>query len=689
MSARTEVVPYVWNTLDGLAAQVGVGCTPYKIPAAMLNDAAAWRTGNTVLLPLSLSAEPATLGRFFREGYEWVDVPEGIHASTLIELFGQLFQHDNKRFAHMDPLLVIASATANDVARVQAMRGATMATSSASCARMQADPGLMAAHALLSIPQYVDPGMIPFADLAFLHFEYWGNSELRFAVLDEMFKRVTPPSSTGWDFTLGGLISPRFPLAIPWSGFFGGLLSMILPQALPFEKNGKKVQKVLARSARKGVPIRALATHVGEAVQKIKVTSLEAPIIELDGFATQTLAPIYLNEWQTGSSKLRFRITIPVSAQKTILEIVRGETVIYRKTHDFGEFVVPGVHLWNWDGYDDNGVFDTMVLKSDDLEARVTVTDMHGRVAVARTELAAGPGTIRWVDARIDKKAKQVDVTVHARFSNPSDVEIASVKIPLPQGMGQAIGSMLDPVGGAQGFSLIPMAASIPGVSEAMPEASNLPVGDLVNNNQLALSLNIPKSFDLPESQFEQFKADILFGIGFHWSRQVTLDGATFQLSVGCRERATDAVRTFLARPAAKAFQELGIGDGSPFGGPQVDTGGRSFNLAAIMEGLPIVDIWNTSEADQYMRRYVGAHELGHSVLREAYDPVYSICHKGTSSVGQASFPTGPVPGATGELDVMLYWMTGVGLSEADYARVRATEDDARALIWMAKVVFG
>lgn len=678
MSARSDIVSYTWNTLDGLSAQVGVNCSPYKIPASMLNDAAAWQTKKTVLLPLSLSAEPATLGRFFRDGYEWVPIPDGVQASTLMDLFVKLFDYDKKRFAHLDPLLVMASAAAADAAKIKALAGNSMGTSGA-------DPALSAAHALLTAPSLIDPTMVPFADLAFTHFDYWENSALRCEMFDEMFKRVVPPSSTSWDFTLAGIISPRFPLAIPWAGFFGGLMAMVAPQAIPVEKNGKKIEKVLARKALQGVPIRALATPKGAPEKAITVLSLEPPRIELDGWTTQTVAPIYLNEWNTKESKLRFRLTLPVSAQKTVLEIVHERAVIFRQEHNLGEFIVPGVHLWYWDCFDDRGIFDTKVLKSNELEARLTVTDMSGRVATAKTEIGTGPGNIRWTDVKIDTANKRVEVVVYARFSNPSEVELASLKIPLPAGTGKAITSMLDPIAGERGFSLIPMAAAIPGVGSNIPQASNLPISELTNNDQVSLSMGIPKTFDLGEARFDQFKADILFGIGFHWSRTVTLDGQDYSMEVSCKERASDCVRTFLSEAAPKALQDLGIGDGSNFGS---DAGSRSFNLAAFMEGLPIVDIWDNTD-QQFNRRYVGAHELGHSVLREAYDPVYSICHKGTSSVGQERLPTGPLVPTSGEIDVMNYWAPGASIPEEGYARVRASHDDARALIWMSKVVFG
>ena len=683
MSARTDVVPYVWNTLDGLAAQCGVPCTPYKLAPALLNDAPSWRTGEVVRLPLGFSSEPASVARFFRDGYEWVPVPDGVWGATLFELFSALFAHDKRRFAHLDPVVVMTCHGMSEVARVRAIAGDHMAISSASCDLMRADPALLAAHIEMTSLSYVEPSVIPFADLAFVHFEHWANSALRCAILDEMLVRPPPPPAAKWDFTLAGLVSPRLPLAVPYASFFEGLLATILPQAIPCERNGKKIERVLARRPARGVPIRTAAVPEGRYPGHVQVISLEPPFIELDGWDAQTIAPIYLNEWRTRSSKLRFRVTLPLVAHRTVLEIVSAGAVLYSESHDRGELTMPGVHLWSWDGYDQNGVFDTMVFKKNELSARLTYTDLQGHVAVATTELAASAGKIRWLDAKIDAGQRSVDVTVYARFSKPSELDLLSLKIPLPDGLGNALRGAAESIGKNAGFVLGPLEEAASGLPD-VPFAPSVSSTELFNENKLALSLAMPKPFDLDEVTFQTYKADVLFGIQFHWSRSVSLDGETFDLRVGCRERPTDAVRTFLMKMPSTAFGELGVET-------DLFESSGGCNLATFMEGLPVIDVWNEVHfGGPLQRRSTGGHELGHSVLREAYSPIFSLCHKGSSTVLQTASAKAGMYGQDGEIDLMCYWAQGGGkVADADVPRVRATEDDARALVWMAKVVVG
>ena len=323
--------------------------------------------------------------------------------------------------------------------------------------------------------------------------------------------------------------------------------------------------------------------------------------------------------------------------------------------------------------------------------------EREGRVGVAKTELGTSAGNIRWADAKIDRKNRTIDVSAFMRFSSPSELTFASVTIPLPKGTGAAFSKVIDTVGSTPGLSLVPL---FPDAVKDIPEDVDTPppwvpafkkddLGRLLNDDHLALSLPVPKVFDLDPITFGMYREAIIQGISERWSREVTIDGAKWALRVQCTERHNDSFRVFLTAAAPKALNALGLKDANtPFG---QSAGSRPFNLAAIAEGLPIIYIYNDLVPPSVLNmRDTGAHEFGHSVLREAYDPLTSCCHKGITTPWGADIVTRPTyPAADGtdpsepKVDIMFYY------SGSDDQRTWATEDDARALVWMCKVIVG
>lgn len=706
MSARTEIVPFWWTTLDELTARVGSDVTPYKIPASMLNGCNNWSGGSVVQIPLALSSQPATVARFFREGYEWVDVPEDVTATTLIDLFAELHGKDKVRFAHFDPLLIAATTAYRDIAKVKEGLGSHMVPKPDPVTGFAPPGWLVALNATqIAIAEAARAAsLLPFEDLGRLHFDYWGNSEWRMGFLGRMFTTYQLPKS--WDMNIMGIGAGNpilgLPAALPAAGMpvGQGLLAALAPQTLPIETafaGGKiRMAKVLARKPLEGAAIRAIATPKGLPERKMNVVSVEPPRIELDGWSTQTLVPFYLNTWKTREAKLAFRITVPFASLKTVIEIVHQRHIVYSEVHELGAFIVPGVHLWLWDGFDSNGVFDSKVLKSNEIVARVTITDMQGRVSVATTELGTGPGNIRWTDVKVDTRLKTIDVSIFIRATKPSDHNFASVSFPLPKGTGAFLSKAIDGFGSNPALSMVPL---FPEVVEKIPEHIGNPppfvpalpkesIPRLLNDDRMALTAPFPSAFDLDPVLQAQFKRELLFGISQRWSRDVTLDGETYRLTAHVSERQSDAFWVILSAAAPKALDAM-FGTGNNYIGPQ--SGSRSFNLASFGEGLPILYIYDdldAGSADPDNQRDLGAHEFGHTVLREAFDPLTSACHKGTSDPIGAISSSAPVFLTTVPLgglgDIMLYYPGG-----PDEARTWATEDDARALGWMTKVVFG
>jgi len=756
LKQRTQVINYRWTVLDAAAAQIAVlldvWATPYRIRPRDLDKgrrgiklglplldsegfkasdiSGGFNTGELVSFSLGLTADPPSVARFFREGYEWVDVPTEIDISgmKIKEVLEACYEHDAVRFAHCDPKIVYSTYAASAAARWPEM--------------MPISP--------LRVPGFaLNPYNYPWGDLAMLHLEYWDNTDLRAALINQYANFDQPKlSQTGWLDALKGL--GVFALALlgddPWTGVWGDLW----PWMLPAQEGEYKLKKVLARTALTGVPIQALPTSIAAGGKSksdsrtVTVVSMPPPRIELDGFGRQTIHPLRDPVGllpgpfarRPRASKLRFRITIPVPALTTTIEIYRGDSLYYRETHQLGEFLIPGMHIWSWDCYDKDGVFDTMALKGGDLSARLTVTDLKGRTSVTAMPLACGPGSVRWADVRIDSDEQQIDVTTFLHFLAPSEIKLFDLELPvdnLASGLDTAMSWLSDkasPSGGAAMMGMLPSLldawpadagtgfddlleelratfrtegqGSDPGSAASaavnkymglLPQMLN--TGDIDVGSELG---RIMSGSDLDQVLFERSRIAIINGIKRHWSRSVTIEGEPWTLTTNCKERAVDAQRNYLAS------------DGGWFGAARKKDGDRAFNAATFGEGLPIFSVWTSrhdcepADVDRgwltdedAKRAEVGAHELGHSVLRERKDFVFSLLHKGTSTAGQKRKPDSPFhleEDASGnvnwEIDVMYYYHNDSDPPpETWQERTMAAEEDACVLINMAKITFG
>lgn len=670
MNVHTDVVPYCWTEVDRLAEAMrvipGLYVTPYRIPRGALGGAAGHRAGQLVHVPLGASDNAAVVGRFFRAGYEWVAVPDGVDPTglTMQGLFEALFALDPVRFAHLDPALVMALA-----------------------ARRAAEtlPGGPAIRA-------VDPMLAPYADLAQLHFDYWGNTRLRGRVIAAAIAPTT--------LDLGAGIA----LDLPWFGGdpLAGMLPVLLPSATPAEREGVKVERVLARAATRGADLRAVPRRLGGGVRTtLRVGSLEPPRIELDGWQPQRLEPLRPGEWRLGASRVRFLVTTTSPSLEVRFEVLRGEAVYYGEVHAEGELLAPGVHVVTWDGRDLQGVWDSAVLKENDLSARLTVVDAAGRIRVATAALHTAPSTVRWVDARIDPAARAVTVHTYARYRSPSELELFSVDVGLPALPGGTVASYLGEA--ARRLPVLPW-PSLPGAAGAALAAVGAPAA--IVGDRVRLRVNFPPLLDLDENTYQTLKGLTIEGIHQHWSRvgerAVAIDGEAYDLEVHGRERAHDAVNTFLCRTLPEALGRIGVGDGTVDSG---DLGTRPFN-ACLAEGWPIVIFWSEGFRIGYLRRS-GAHEIGHTVLREYQNIFVSMTHKGTSDFGLDQQPIAAArtrseeaAEAPHEVDLMHYHHAEARNGdeteeeiEAEEARLDAltfaTEDDARGLVTLASVMFG
>ena len=96
-----------------------------------------------------------------------------------------------------------------------------------------------------------------------------------------------------------------------------------------------------------------------------------------------------------------------------------------------------------------------------------------------------------------------------------------------------------------------------------------------------------------------------------------------------------------------------------------------------------------------------GGARAGHSVLRDERDKVYSVTHKGSTTLTQDVLPPPPqgnsaTPGQSQdnypqppkEIDLMKYWNPPRGFKPEFYQREVVAEDDAKGAISISRVEF-
>ena len=137
--------------------------------------------------------------------------------------------------------------------------------------------------------------------------------------------------------------------------------------------------------------------------------------IKLSG--NKILTPLNIPDYKEmisgGSTKNTEKIDFTITnkgdeAEALSLEVLDGNEVIYSERQT-GKYCDKGEHAWQWDGYSNQGILDTTKLKSKSLLVRLIALcgDMMIKVDYP---LHNSPEEQKWVDVKVDRKQKTVDI---------------------------------------------------------------------------------------------------------------------------------------------------------------------------------------------------------------------------------------------------------------------------------------
>ncbi|GEM59214.1 hypothetical protein B0A78_07975 [Flavobacterium columnare NBRC 100251 = ATCC 23463] len=385
---------------------------------------------------------------------------------------------------------------------------------------------------------------------------------------------------------------------------------------------------------------------------------------------------------------------IVITAQKTpkLFSKIKAETPPLNpikpiKTFDIqklmDDYLYPDLtHIGNycilWDGFNNDEIYDSTWFDGKKLKAKITAKK-GSTTKVQEIEFETTRKEVDWVDVKIDKKTKRIDVTLRVNLKD----------------------------GGANGLDCKQV---LKGMRDNTHWVTECPWDDIPTN---VIQPNKPIIKQRTRS-FKDLEKLALDGLNYHWGRNknhtvgndVKINGESFEVYVksqNCNNKALNEVDL--------VFNTNGGWDRS--GNPGV--------LAKISYNVGYIEYSNgwgyqiTNNEDSEFKE-TAAHEIGHSILKDYGGVTYSWQHKGTSYLLlQDKKPTpdnsrieiffqnsihidaspntlGEYYPTSGEIDLMKYYHSldpnNKLVSRPDSKRTIAAEKDVLSLIWLTKLKF-
>lgn len=357
--------------------------------------------------------------------------------------------------------------------------------------------------------------------------------------------------------------------------------------------------------------------------------------LELKSGGNRILTPLEIpdyDELASGTTKNRETIDFLIinreqPADSLTLEVLDGSTLIYAES-DTAKLLPTGEHPWQWDGYSLAGVLDTKLLKSAALKVRLTAVK-GGLQQIVELPLANESEEVDWVDARVDRNAKTIEITVRPSFSD----------------------------GGVKG--------GIPGVAPT-------PYKDLEAFAKAGIELHWSRNGTRAS------------GVG----SGISSSKGTYLLTVTADLNSQPKAKAF---PLTENLTVDGGRSTSLGGFRNIHHNlGRAYNAFVTEAKVPyaLQMVRDYAREDFF---HTAAHEFGHFILNSygggGLIPHYSWTHKGSSTLMQNEMDGTETP-RSGEIDVMHYFKHYTVSSWDRWSRTVAAEVDAKGLIWLARVQF-
>lgn len=318
-----------------------------------------------------------------------------------------------------------------------------------------------------------------------------------------------------------------------------------------------------------------------------------------------------------------------------------------------------GKYLIKWDGFDSNGIFSSTIFTTGKLKGRIKGR-RNGKEKTAETsEFSFEYKEVNWVDVKIDKNTKRIDVTLRVNLKD----------------------------GGARGVECSEQIVAPDPIIIRECAWDRIPKEDLITSKP---------SLKSRTKSFKDLEKLALEGLNYHWGRNrnhyvaknVTVDGQEYEVfvnTINTTENAMDDVNlTFNTNNKWMRSGNPGtVEDPISLIGNIVSREAICYNVGYIKYSYG----WDFQayNKEDISFKETSAHEIGHTILKAYGGTFYSYGHKGTvNTITQSENDTATNYPINGEIDLMPYYKNWIPYSQRN--RMVASEEDVLSLIWLTKI---
>lgn len=404
-----------------------------------------------------------------------------------------------------------------------------------------------------------------------------------------------------------------------------------------------------------------------------------------------SFVPLGISAYNGKEEKGNIKFTIDIednNADKLLIQVRNGSNVIYEEEITEGPMLKVGSHPWYWDGFDSNGVLDTKMLTDATNLNLLSKVWLDDETEFETVDFKASYDEVKWVDVKIDKKTKRIDITLRVNLTD----------------------------GGTFGIDCTNVAGSI---KEGIPPRTICPWDKIPKKAISSINPIIKKR----TRSFEELKQMVLEGINTYWSRRFSKTKGTI-INNGNWEIIVIAVNTDnsdislndipLIYNTNNSWSRSGNPGDSHFGDGNVMDELAKLLPDGIVQRISYNDgyikysngwFFNQSNDEDEEFKETSAHEIGHEILQAYGGNVYSWQHKGSSyympqdkkPIEKESFKEEYInmdymedtkgeiyPKNNEEIDLMKYYH---GRKPSDFhIRCVANAKDVVGLLWLAKL---
>ncbi|WP_440121902.1 hypothetical protein [Tenacibaculum sp. Ill] len=392
------------------------------------------------------------------------------------------------------------------------------------------------------------------------------------------------------------------------------------------------------------------------------------------------------------------------NAKELTLQIRDGSSVIFEEKITDASKLKQGEHIWKWDGFDSGGILDTAKLTQyENLNLYTIGVDSSNNYSRKKLDFSMRYDEVKWVDVKIDKNSKRIDVTLRVNLKD----------------------------GGARGIECYEKDID-PDPKLRVP--MEVCPWDKIPEEVLSHYGKSPIKSRTERFSFEELKKMALEGINKYWSRHsnnigkgVNINGEFYELYINSINETNPRLSLNdvpLIYNTNNPWSRSGNTGGSYDDGnlddevmgllPNGIVQRLSYNVGYIFhsnwkewyKGHPIHKtkgwVFNSAvdETEDFME--TSAHEIGHEILQALAGTVFSWQHKGSSyyfpqdrkPVGKESIKEeyvnidfmenskGEKAPARGEIDLMKYYNNYSNYKN----RIIASEKDVLGFLWLTKL---